>query len=132
MNELKVFTADQANQLLPHLTELLHSLQAKRDQVHEMEVGIDALELIAEEPTDDPSGEISNLVRTHQQMVSDFYEMVEEIQSNGCFLKDVDMGLIDLYGVVEGRVVYFCWKLGEERVGYWHEIGKGYAFREPL
>jgi hypothetical protein len=33
---------------------------------------------------------------------------------------------------MDGEVVELCWKLGEERVGYWHRIGEGYRGRKPL
>jgi len=31
-----------------------------------------------------------------------------------------------------GRIVYLCWHLGEESIGYWHDIESGFAGREPL
>ena len=39
-------------------------------------------------------------------------------------------GLIDFLHEREGRVVYLCWKLGEPRVAYWHDIEAGFAGRE--
>ena len=42
------------------------------------------------------------------------------------------MGLADLRRERERREVYLCWKLGEERVSFWHELHTGYASRQPL
>ena len=131
-NEVKVFTLEEANELLPVLTELLHDLRKKRDQAAEIEVQIDALELVSNGGENTSARELEKLIEKHQQVVSEFYDMVDEIQSNGCFLKDVDLGLIDFYGVVEGRIVCLCWRLGEERIGFWHDVKEGYADREPL
>jgi hypothetical protein len=33
---------------------------------------------------------------------------------------------------MNGRVVYLCWKLGEENIGWWHELDIGFAGRQPL
>ena len=47
-------------------------------------------------------------------------------------IKDMDQGLCDFPYKRHGRVVYLCWRLGEESIGYWHEIETGFAGREPL
>lgn len=132
MNELKVFTLEEASRLLPFLTDLIHELQKKRDRVSELEVEIDACELVRDRTSDTAGEELNKLVDKYRQRVSEFYAVVDQIHSQGCFLKDADIGLIDFYGVVGGRVVYFCWRLGEHEVGFWHEIGQGYANREPI
>jgi hypothetical protein len=28
--------------------------------------------------------------------------------------------------------VYLCWKLGEDRITWWHEVDAGFAGRQPL
>ncbi len=131
-NEVKVFTLREANELLPILAELLHDLRKKRDQAGEIEIQIDALELVSNSGEDASARELEKLMERHRQVVAEFYDIVDEIQSNGCFLKDVDLGLIDFYGVVKGRIVCLCWRIGEERIGFWHDVKEGYAGREPL
>ena len=128
MNELKVFTQEEANQLLPVLIQLLDRLHSKRDQVAELEVQIDASELVS----GTSSQELVQLMAKHRQLVAEFYDAVDQIHAHGCFLKDVDLGLIDFYGVVDGRIVYLCWRLGEERIEYWHEVDEGYTARQPF
>ncbi|HLL91123.1 MAG TPA: DUF2203 domain-containing protein [Tepidisphaeraceae bacterium] len=59
-------------------------------------------------------------------------ELVEELADVGCELKDYRTGLIDFVGRHKGRDVYLCWKLGEEKVGFWHEMNGGYAGRQPV
>ncbi|MBI3999891.1 MAG: DUF2203 domain-containing protein [Candidatus Omnitrophica bacterium] len=132
MNELKVFTLEEASQLLPLLTNLLMDLQEKRDLVAEIEVQIDAHELVSERINSIPAQALSELITKHRQAVDEFYVIVDDIHSYRCFLKDADLGLIDFYGVVEGRRVCFCWRLGEEQIGFWHEITDGYSKRQPL
>ena len=34
--------------------------------------------------------------------------------------------------MMDGRVVYLCWKLGEPEILFWHEIDGGFRNRQPL
>lgn len=57
---------------------------------------------------------------------------IEALQAMDIELKDPFTGLIDFLHEREGRVVYLCWKLGEPRVAYWHDIEAGFAGRRAL
>lgn len=131
-NELKVFTVEEANQLIPVLKELIHQLKEKQNQAVHIEAQIDALEIVG--GTDNPGAkkEAEALVKKHQNLVTDFYETIDKIQEYGCLLKDVEMGLVDFYSLMDGKVVYLCWKADEEKIDHWHEVGKGFMYRQPL
>jgi len=55
---------------------------------------------------------------------------VDELGSIGVELKDYESGLIDFPGRHQGRDIYLCWKLGEDKVTHWHELHSGYAGRQ--
>lgn len=133
MDQLKVFTVEEANQLLPQLTELIHQIQEKQRALLAKEVEIDTLELL-HPPLEEgkPSPEVAREMELYDGWVNEFYDLIDQVQELGCFLKDLEAGLVDFYTLHQGRVVYLCWKLGEERVGFWHEVGRGYAYRQPL
>lgn len=57
---------------------------------------------------------------------------LEFIHSQGCQVKDLDIGLLDFPTLYHGREVYLCWKLGEERIDFWHEVDAGYRGRRPI
>ena len=57
---------------------------------------------------------------------------VEELNEVGVELKDYQSGLLDFVSLHQGREVYLCWKLGEERIGHWHEIDAGFQGRQPV
>jgi hypothetical protein len=57
---------------------------------------------------------------------------IEAIQSTGCVLKDLDVGLLDFPAIVNNEEVYLCWRLGEERIRYWHRQDEGFAARKPI
>ena len=50
----------------------------------------------------------------------------------GCVLKGFEQGLVDFYGMYEGRVVCLCWLQGEGSVTHWHELDAGFSGRRPI
>lgn len=59
-------------------------------------------------------------------------DYVDELTEIGCELKDYQLGLIDFTGRHKGHDVCLCWKLGEEKIAYWHECDAGFAGRQPV
>lgn len=59
-------------------------------------------------------------------------EVFEKIEQMGVLVKDLDIGLIDFLTLYQGREVCLCWKLGEERIRYWHGMDEGFAGRKPI
>jgi hypothetical protein len=59
-------------------------------------------------------------------------QLVDELCDVGVELKDYETGLVDFVGKHEGRDVYLCWKLGEEKITHWHELNTGFAGRKPV
>jgi hypothetical protein len=119
------FTRAEANALLPQLTELLNRLRDAKDKLTDAE----AHEALAEAaPTNGGGAE-------GRQVGVAFLEvrrLLETVERSGIVLRDVDRGLVDFPAVIEGREVYLCWELGEDEVGFWHDMDAGYRGREPL
>ncbi|HSR16231.1 MAG TPA: DUF2203 domain-containing protein, partial [Gemmatimonadales bacterium] len=59
-------------------------------------------------------------------------ELLAELRAIGCELKDFEAGLVDFYALLEDRLVFLCWQLGEPGIGYWHEVDAGAAGRQPI
>jgi hypothetical protein len=57
---------------------------------------------------------------------------LDQIQSLGVQVKDLDIGLIDFPTLYNGREVLICWKLGEPRIEFWHGLADGFAGRRPI
>jgi len=58
--------------------------------------------------------------------------LIYRIESFGCVVKDIDLGLIDFPAVRDEEPIYLCWKFGEPRVAYWHGVDEGFSSRKPL
>jgi hypothetical protein len=57
---------------------------------------------------------------------------LEKIQSTGCVVKDLDTGLLDFPSILNNEEVYLCWRLGEERIRFYHRQDEGFAGRKPI
>ncbi len=119
------FTRAEANALLPRLTEMLDRLRDAKDELTDTE----AHEALADAAPTNGGG------HEGRQVGIAFLEvrrLLETIERSGIVLRDIDRGLVDFPAVIDGREVYLCWKLGEDDVGYWHDMDAGYGGREPL
>jgi hypothetical protein len=68
----------------------------------------------------------------HDRLAESLKSAVEKIQATGCVLKDLDVGLLDFPAVINNEEVYLCWRLGEERIRFWHRQDEGFSGRRPL
>jgi hypothetical protein len=57
---------------------------------------------------------------------------LEGLAADGIVLRDAESGLIDFPARREGKMIQLCWRRGETRVAYWHEIDAGFGNRKPL
>src|SRR5258708_36801295 len=53
-------------------------------------------------------------------------ECAKELENLGVELKDPNTGLVDFPAMMDGHEVYLCWRLGESKVAFWHEIEAGF------
>ena len=55
-----------------------------------------------------------------------------EIHATGCIVKDLDIGLLDFPSRIDNEDVYLCWRLGEDRIRFYHRQDEGFSGRKPL
>ena len=66
------------------------------------------------------------------RFLENLHSSLQDVTTLGCEVKDLETGLIDFPSLREGRIVYLCWRLGEDRIGHWHEVEAGFAGRKPV
>ena len=79
-----------------------------------------------------PYARVAEKRMEHQNLAEVMKTNLEKILSTGCLIKDLDMGLLDFPAMINNEEVYLCWKLGEDRIRYYHKQDEGYAGRKPL
>jgi len=57
---------------------------------------------------------------------------LERIHSTGCIVKDLEIGLLDFPARLAGEDVYYCWRLGEDRIRFYHRQDEGLSGRRPI
>ena len=119
------FTRAEANALLPQLTAMLDRLRDAKDDLTDGE----AHEALGEAAPSNGGGEEGKQVGVAFLEVR---RLLETIEKSGIVLRDIDRGLVDFPAVLDDLEVYLCWELGEDEVGYWHDLETGYGGREPL
>jgi hypothetical protein len=131
----KLFSADEANELIPRLEILIRDLQvqagAMRKRIADLARFDDKLSQL----------ELPQVVARYPELrtvAARMSEIASEIEEMGCFLKDIDQGLVDFPFLIEAEgdqeddVVFLCWQYGEQRIVAWHSIESGFGQRQPL
>ena len=126
----RYFTVEEANRTLPLVRRIVEDIVALYPTFQEQlrsfqELAAKPLEPAIERRLEELRVEID---RSAQQING----YIQELQQVGCLFKGFDEGLVDFYSFYEGRPIFLCWKLGEERIMHWHEIDAGAAGRQPL
>ncbi len=57
---------------------------------------------------------------------------LKQVEAWSIVVRDVDSGICDFPGRRDGRDVYLCWRFGEERIGFWHDLESGFSGRAPI
>ncbi len=57
---------------------------------------------------------------------------IERIHATGCIVKDLDIGLLDFPSRLNNEDVYLCWRLGEDRIRFYHRQDEGFSGRKPI
>jgi hypothetical protein len=60
------------------------------------------------------------------------FKELEKLLNMGVVVKDLNIGLVDFFSKHRGKDIFLCWRVGEERITYWHEIGNGFTGRKPI
>ena len=68
----------------------------------------------------------------HNRLGGVIRDALEKIHSTGCVVKDLEIGLLDFPARINGEAVYLCWRLGEDRIRFYHAQDEGFAGRKPL
>ena len=124
---MKIFTVEEANDLLPFIKPKLRAIQSNYAQIAGLRESARAAAVASEFGGGMPGG--TNYVKTLYQIG----KLTTELNELGVQLKDYSRGLIDFPSLREGRVVLLCWQLGEgEHIEWWHEVESGFAGRQAL
>jgi hypothetical protein len=128
---IKLFTVEEANRMLPLVKAIARDWLELTDSVIERRERIGRLTAGRKLDSDDPYSQ--ELRQSEADLDKDLRRLrgyVEELRQLG--VEPKQGGMIDFPALLDGRIVYLCWQLGEPEVLYWHDLDAGYAGRQPL
>lgn len=122
----RYFTLDEANALVKEIRPYMRQLLERRAKVSRMR---EQIEPLVEDYRVDVGGVLAS------KLTIDFITiewLIEKIQSYGCVVKDINVGLLDFLTEKNGREVYLCWRYGEDEIEYYHELHTGFNGRQRV
>ena len=132
--EAKYFSLTEAERLRAELEPVLIEAMEKRRKMGEAETHIrKQAERIQRSGGLQISYDTAAKIRNeHDRLAGELRETLERIQSTGCVVKDLDVGLLDFPARINDEDVYLCWRLGEDRIRFYHRQDEGFAGRKPI
>lgn len=131
----RIFTIEEVDELIPTLSRLVGGQLVQQSEI---EQGLGELAEVAGslprslDPQPDDDSEVTRMKADLRELIGRYEAGWRQVQQMGVLIKDPQMGLLDFYGRIDGRLVYLCWRYGERALGYYHELEAGYAGRRPL
>jgi len=125
----RLFSEEEANELIPRLEILMRQLQM---QATSLRARIDELSVADPSIMHSAMSEIVGRYPELRSFAANMADAASQIESFGCILKDMDLGLIDFPYDAGDEVVFLCWQFGESRVVAWHSVDTGFSERPPL
>jgi hypothetical protein len=122
----RLFTVAEANGLIPRLRTILREVGEEWARIGALQPEVQKAREKASFDGHSPFGV------EYINAVSHLTYLVRQIRDLGVLLKDIDQGLCDFPYLRQGRVVYLCWRLGEDSIEYWHDTESGFSGRERL
>jgi hypothetical protein len=128
-----LFTLEQAEAMLPQVRDELLAMQACKREVDELRRSFEhAAHKSAGNGHVKDEDALAARRRRAEALVEQINERLVRFHEWGVELKGIEEGLIDFPARREVRIVYLCWRLGEDRIAWWHELDAGVAGRTPL
>ena len=123
MSEEREFTVQEAEALLPELGAALIQIRQARQGVL---AGAEHIRRSA------PANGGGAPGAAYWEATATLRREVEWVLGLGVILRDAESGLVDFPSRRDGQPILLCWRLGEERVAWWHGHDSGFAGRRPL
>ncbi len=131
----RLFSLREANALVDTLREEFQRARTLRDDLMEIQKKLAEAGRPLEDPdltvdTEAPLA-VQKLQAKAMLVFDKLKKLLREVAELGVEVKAAD-GLVDFRSKLHGRVVYLCWKYGEERITHYHDLDAGFAGRKPL
>jgi hypothetical protein len=127
------FSIEEANAMLPLIRAIVSDLAELSSDLIERKKRLSYLLVGRNQNSHDPYQE--ELIQIEQELEKDtrrLHDYREELRALGVESENSPDGFVDFPALFDGHKVYFCWKLGDGEVLFWHEPDADCAQRHHL
>jgi hypothetical protein len=133
-HESKLFSHSEAESARRRVEPLLIDAMEGRRQMNDLEETLSAIanriQIMGGVTVD---YDVASRARVElNKIVAKVRDALDQIQATGCIVKDLESGLVDFPSVIRNEEVYLCWRLGEDRIRFYHRQDEGFAGRKPI
>ena len=130
----RYFTLAEAERLLPDvstaMSEALDLFQTNQGAESQLQEAMRRIAMLGGSIAD--RDRIADLKSQRDDAAIALQGALQQIQSVGCQVKDLTLGLVDFPTLYRGDEVLLCWRFGEERIEFWHGLEEGFRGRKPI
>ena len=130
----KLFTVEEANQRLPLVRAIVQDIVDLNRDIEDRRGRLTLVRKLRGNSSpgrlySDELDQVEADLRNDERRLAAF---IVELHELGVEFKDPVRGLVDFPAMLDDRVVYLCWQLGEPEVHFWHELDAGFTGRQSL
>ena len=133
-NEPKLFSLTEAERARRELEPVLIDAMENRRKAADLDEQLSAIAnriLMMGGITIDYES-VARVRSEHNRLISQIKDALDRIHATGCVVKDLDAGLLDFPAILKNEEVYLCWRLGEDRIRFYHRQDEGFSGRKPI
>jgi hypothetical protein len=132
--ECRLFTLSEAEETRVEIESSLIEAMESRRKMADLEATILALteRIVRMGGVSIPYEKAAATRIERDRVAASLQDAIDRIHSTGCVVKDLDVGLLDFPARMDNQDVYLCWRLGEDRIRFYHRQDEGFAARKPI
>jgi hypothetical protein len=121
------FTPGEANSILPEVKVKFASILMQRNNIMDLQTELESV------ASQDVSHESLFIKKVQvNKAITEMYKDIEKLEGLGILIKSFDEGLLDFPSKRFNEEVWLCWKMGEDKIKFWHGKNEGFVGRKPL
>jgi hypothetical protein len=133
-NEPKLFSLKEAERARRELEPVLMEAMENRGKVADLDEQLSAvsnrIQMMGGITIDYQS--VARVRAEYNRLISQIKDALDRIHATGCVVKDLDAGLLDFPAILKDEEVYLCWRVGEDRIRFYHRQDEGFAGRKLI
>lgn len=123
----RLFSLKHAGRTLPLVKRIVADIVQQHTKVCILEE-----RRLVPHPKDADDERLWTLRKRYDAELDKLRRLADEISAIGCELKDVRRGIVDFRTLYRGQEVELCWRLGQDKIEFWHELSDGFHDRRMI